>query len=75
MSVATVPSANLSILGRADGSAQFSQHGYTVIGTVNGPIEVQRRDANPEKAVVEVTVRPATGVGGTHIGNCMSEPF
>jgi len=55
----------LSHLHRADGSATFSQNGYTVIGAVNGPIEVQRRDELPEEAAVDVIVRPATGVGGT----------
>jgi exosome complex component RRP46 len=50
-------------LHRADGSATFSSNGYTVLGAVNGPIEVQRRDELPEEAVVEVIVRPASGVG------------
>jgi exosome complex component RRP46 len=58
------PTAILSHLHRADGSATFSQSGYTVIGAVNGPIEVQRRDELPEEAAVDVIVRPATGVGG-----------
>lgn len=55
----------LSNLSRADGSANYSQGGYTVIGAVNGPIEAQRRDELPEEAVVDVIVRPAVGVGGT----------
>ncbi|CAG8950335.1 hypothetical protein HYFRA_00006828 [Hymenoscyphus fraxineus] len=59
------PSVLLSHLHRADGSATFSQNGYTVIGAVNGPIEVPRRDELPEEAVIEVLVRPAAGVGGT----------
>ncbi|KAH8602696.1 hypothetical protein B0O99DRAFT_679685 [Bisporella sp. PMI_857] len=59
------PTAILSPLHRADGSASFSQSGYTVIGAVNGPIEIQRRDELPEEAAVEVVVRPAAGVGGT----------
>ena len=58
------PTAILSHLHRADGSATFSQNGYTVIGAVNGPIEVQRRDELPEEAAVDVIVRPAAGVGG-----------
>lgn len=62
----TVPQALLSPLNRADGSATFSQGGYTVIGAVNGPIEVQRRDELPEEAAIEVNVRPAVGVGSTH---------
>lgn len=59
------PSATLSILHRADGSATFSQNGYSVIGAVNGPIEILRRDELPEEAAVDVIVRPAAGVGGT----------
>lgn len=58
------PLATLLHLHRADGSATFSQNGYTVIGAVNGPIEVQRRDELPEEAAVDVIVRPAAGVGG-----------
>ena len=54
----------LTPLTRADGSASFSSHGYSVIGAVNGPVEVQRRDELPEEAAVDVVVRPAAGVGG-----------
>lgn len=61
----TVPSAQLSELHRADGSATFSSGGYTVIAAVNGPIEVQRRDELPEEAAIEVNVRPAAGIGST----------
>jgi hypothetical protein len=64
MTASTEPTAKLSHLHRTDGSATFSQNGYTVIGAVNGPIEVQRRDELPEEAAVDVVVRPAAGVGG-----------
>lgn len=57
--------ASLSTLERRDGSATYSHHGYIIIAAVNGPIEVQRRDELPEEAVVDVTVRPAAGIGGT----------
>lgn len=67
MAPSTEPSAILSHLHRADGSATFSQNGYTVIGSVNGPLEVQRRDELPEEAVVDVMVCPAAGVGGPYI--------
>jgi hypothetical protein len=71
MTASTEPTATLSDLYRADGSATFSQNGYTVVGSVNGPIEVQRRDELPEEAAVDVVVRPAAGVGGllacTHV--------
>lgn len=59
----TFPSAHLSYLHRADGSATYTQGGYSVIGAVNGPIEVQRRDELPEEAAIEVNVRPSVGVG------------
>lgn len=65
MTFANEPTAILAPLRRADGSATFSQNGYTVIGSVNGPLEVQRRDELPEEAVVDVVVRPSAGVGGT----------
>lgn len=55
--------ASLSDLRHADGSATFSQNGYSVLGAVNGPLEVQRRDELPEEAAIEVNVRPASGVG------------
>lgn len=51
-------------LHRADGSATYSANGYTVLASVNGPIEVQRRDELAEEAAVEVHIRPASGVGG-----------
>ncbi|KAL9099098.1 MAG: hypothetical protein Q9163_005352 [Psora crenata] len=54
----------LSPLDRADGSASYSSHGYTAIGGVNGPVEVQRRDELPEEAAIDVVVRPAAGIGG-----------
>lgn len=59
----TVPTAELSILHRADGSARYSAAGYTVVAAVNGPIEVQRRDELAQHAALEVNVRPAIGVG------------
>lgn len=61
------PTALLSHLHRTDGSATFSQNGYTVIGAVNGPIEVQRRDELPEEAAIEVNIRPSAGVGGQYL--------
>lgn len=55
---------SLNTLYRADGSATYSCNGFTVIGGVNGPVEVQRRDELPEEAAIDVIVRPATGSGG-----------
>ncbi|KAF2438566.1 hypothetical protein P171DRAFT_423851, partial [Karstenula rhodostoma CBS 690.94] len=57
------PEAILSHLHRADGSATYTHNGYCIIGAVNGPIEVLRRDEMPEEATVEVNLRPAAGVG------------
>ncbi|KUJ22723.1 uncharacterized protein LY89DRAFT_728842 [Mollisia scopiformis] len=65
MAPSTEPTALLSHLHRTDGSATFSQNGYTVIGAVNGPLEAGRREELPEEAVVDVIVRPAAGVAGT----------
>lgn len=56
--------AALSLLHRADGSASYSSNGCSVIAAVNGPIEVQRRDELPEEAALDVSVKPASGVGG-----------
>ena len=58
------PEATLSVLPRVDGSARYSYAGYTVTGSVNGPIEAQRREELIFEAHVDVIVRPATGVGG-----------
>ncbi|ORX91393.1 hypothetical protein BCR34DRAFT_620633 [Clohesyomyces aquaticus] len=55
--------AVLSHLNRADGSATYTHNGYAIIGAVNGPIEVQRRDEMPEEATVEVNIRLAVGIG------------
>ncbi|KAI6711793.1 hypothetical protein JHW43_005669 [Diplocarpon mali] len=65
MASSTEPTAILSHLHRTDGSATFSQNGFTVIGAVNGPLEIQRRDELPEEAAIDVLVRPAAGAGGT----------
>ena len=54
----------LPLLSRADGSASHSHDGYSVICAVNGPMEVQRREELPEEAVIDVAIRPASGVGG-----------
>ncbi|KAK6587182.1 hypothetical protein PZA11_000472 [Diplocarpon coronariae] len=64
MASSTEPTAILSHLHRTDGSATFSQNGFTVIGAVNGPLEIQRRDELPEEAAIDVLVRPAAGAGG-----------
>ncbi|KAM0274246.1 hypothetical protein ACHAQH_008028 [Verticillium albo-atrum] len=55
----------LSHLHQTDGSATFSHSGHCVVASVNGPMEAQRREEDPFEAVIDVTVRPAAGVGGT----------
>ena len=57
-------SATLGTLHRADGSATYSCNGFSIIGGVNGPVEVQRRDELPQEALIDVVVRPVAGVGG-----------
>lgn len=64
MAVLVPPEAVLSPLPKADGSATYSYAGYTITASVNGPIEAQRRDEHPYEALVDVVVRPASGVGG-----------
>lgn len=59
------PEVALSPLPKADGSATYSYAGYTITASANGPIEAQRRDEHPYEALVDVIVRPASGVGGT----------
>ncbi|KAF2834083.1 hypothetical protein M501DRAFT_1004126 [Patellaria atrata CBS 101060] len=62
-----VPTATLADLHGADGSTTYSRDGYTVIGAVNGPLEVGRRDELPQEATLEVHIRPAAGVGSTSL--------
>lgn len=52
-------------LPSADGSASYTTTtGYSILASINGPIEAQRRDELPEQAFLEVTVRPSSGSGG-----------
>ena len=60
------PTITLSPLDRTDGSASYSNNGYTILAGVNGPVEVQRRDELPEEATIDVNIRPAAGVGGVY---------
>jgi len=60
----TGPTAILSPLDRADGSAAYTcpYTGLNILGSVNGPMELPgRRDAQrPEEATLEILVKPAT---------------
>lgn len=51
----------INTLRNPDGSATHTALGYTVIASVNGPIEVSRRDELPEEATLEVNLSTATG--------------
>ncbi|EEH41868.1 hypothetical protein PAAG_03789 [Paracoccidioides lutzii Pb01] len=60
------PEACLVPLSFPDGSASYtSPNGDKILGSVNGPIEVGRRDAQkPEEATIEVLVKPGAGMSG-----------
>lgn len=62
------PAISLSPLKYPDGSASYtSPTGAVILSSVNGPIEVTRRDTQkPEEATLEVIVKP--GVGGSGVG-------
>lgn len=62
------PTISLSPLKYPDGSASYtSPTGAVILSSVNGPIEVTRRDTQkPEEATLEVIVKP--GVGGSGVG-------
>ena len=61
----TIVDATLAPLHSTDGSATYSHNAFSIIGGVNGPVEVLRRDELPEEAAIDVVVRPVAGVGGT----------
>ena len=58
------PSCELGALSRADGSASFGLGGTTMLASVHGPGPVSVRDEHANRATLEVTYRPKTGVGG-----------
>ncbi|KAJ5683460.1 hypothetical protein N7462_006625 [Penicillium macrosclerotiorum] len=62
------PTASLSNLNRSDGSASYKcpTTGYSVLGSVNAPVELPaRKDAlKPEEATVEVFVKPGNTTAG-----------
>ncbi|OJD16339.1 hypothetical protein AJ78_03472 [Emergomyces pasteurianus Ep9510] len=60
------PDATLAPLHFPDGSASYtSPNGDQILGSVNGPIEAGRRDAQkPEEATIEVLVKPGVGISG-----------
>src|SRR5579871_2543926 len=58
-----IQSSSLKPLHFPDGSSIHNslQTGHQILASVNGPIEVQRRDELPEEAVLEIHIRPASG--------------
>ena len=60
------PKVEFSPLQYADGSVSYtSPTGEVILGSVNGPIEVTRRDTQkPEEATLEVLVKPGSGSTG-----------
>jgi exosome complex component RRP46 len=60
------PTISLLPLKYPDGSVLYSSPaGDAVLGSVNGPIEVTRRETQkPEEAVLEVIVKPGVGASG-----------
>ena len=59
------PTVAFHPLAQCDGSASYTWAGHTIIASVNGPIEPQRRDELPEEAHLEVNLREASGGGCT----------
>ena len=49
---------------RADGSAQVDVENTKVITAVHGPLVVGGKREHPERAVVEVIVKPCSGIAG-----------
>ncbi|KAK3672465.1 exosome non-catalytic core subunit rrp46 [Recurvomyces mirabilis] len=60
-----VPEVSHHPLHRADGSASYCNNLFTILASVNGPIEVQRRDELAEEAAIAVNLRPAAGITKT----------
>lgn len=58
------PLVEISCLDNADGSVTYSHSGYLILASVNGPLEVQRRDEMSDEATVEINIRPAAGTAG-----------
>ncbi|CAK9438291.1 uncharacterized protein LODBEIA_P25150 [Lodderomyces beijingensis] len=54
-----------SILDNADGSAELTLNGTKVLVSASGPIEPKLRQELPQKASLEIIVRPARGLSTT----------
>eukprot|EP00199_Chlamydomonas_sp_CCMP681_P005792 CAMPEP_0119105614 /NCGR_PEP_ID=MMETSP1180-20130426/3528_1 /TAXON_ID=3052 ORGANISM="Chlamydomonas cf sp, Strain CCMP681" /NCGR_SAMPLE_ID=MMETSP1180 /ASSEMBLY_ACC=CAM_ASM_000741 /LENGTH=262 /DNA_ID=CAMNT_0007090709 /DNA_START=32 /DNA_END=820 /DNA_ORIENTATION=- len=57
----------LSSLARADGSARWTQdsNGTSVIAAVYGPRQAAQRKENAEQAVIEIVMKPRSGMAGS----------
>lgn len=69
---ATLPTASLGCLHRADGSASFTHNSTQILASVNGPMEIRARDEHYSKAVLEIVVRPGIGVASAYFYPCLS---
>ena len=58
------PQIRLDSAANADGSVICTLYGTTVVATINGPLEVSRRDESTEEATLEVELRPSHGAAG-----------
>ena len=74
LSVMAGVAAQLNPLRGTDGSASFATGGISILASVNGPLEVQRRDELPDEAAIEVILRPAAGVGGRSMRTSGNHP-
>ena len=59
----STPEVSFATLPQADGSVSYAWQGYSILASVNGPIEPQRRDELPDEAFLEVNVKQASGGG------------
>eukprot|EP00160_Parvularia_atlantis_P019053 Unigene7300_Nuclearia_a/m.22421 Unigene7300_Nuclearia_a/g.22421 ORF Unigene7300_Nuclearia_a/g.22421 Unigene7300_Nuclearia_a/m.22421 type:complete len:212 (-) Unigene7300_Nuclearia_a:38-673(-) len=58
--------SDVAVLSRADGSSRFTLGRTAVLCSVTGPIDVKPKNELLDRAFLDVVVRPATGLPGTH---------
>jgi exosome complex component RRP46 len=55
------------VLEAADGSAKWVQEGSAVLSAVHGPVAAGPRREDAERAVIEVLMKPRSGLPGAHV--------